>query len=120
MARLLHQNQQAELTLGSGEWLLAVIGAIAAKPPDCPELKQPLPERRDALERQLLESGLAYGTGAHDQAIVLRPGGGAGSARVRTLRRRAGAALPPRRGAVARAVVRSRRPARGGWRPRPP
>src|SRR3954471_20672454 len=79
MARLLHQNQQAELTLGSGEWLLAVIGAIAAKPPDCPELKQPLRERSDALERQLLESGLAYGTGAHDEAIVLEVEAGPGA-----------------------------------------
>ena len=78
MARLLHQTQQTELPVGSGEWLRAVIGAIAAEPPDCPPLKQPLPARRDALETQLLESGLAYGTGAHDEAIVHEPEAGPG------------------------------------------
>ena len=57
MARLLHQSRQAELPVGSGEWLLAVIGAVAAEPPECPPLKQPLPARRDALEKQLHESG---------------------------------------------------------------
>ncbi|MCA1827195.1 MAG: hypothetical protein LC689_09700 [Myxococcales bacterium] len=69
MARLRHQSRQAELRVGTGEWLLAVIGAVAAEPPDCPPQKQPLRERRDALEQQLHESGLAYGTGAHDPAV---------------------------------------------------
>lgn len=79
MARLLHQSQQAELPLGSGEWLLAVIGAVAAEPPPCPPRKLPLLQRREALEKMLEEKGLAYGTGAADEAIELapetRPGG---------------------------------------------
>ena len=79
MARLLHQSQQAELPVGSGEWLLAVIGAVAAEPPECPPLKQPLPARRDALEKQLHESGLAYGTGAHDPAVEHEPEAGPGA-----------------------------------------
>src|SRR5438874_5179301 len=79
MARLLHQSRQAELPVGSGEWLLAVIGAVAAEPPYCPPLKQPLPARRDALERQLHESGLAYGTGAQDPAVEHEPEAGPGA-----------------------------------------
>src|SRR5205085_3062432 len=71
IARLLHQNRQAELPVGSGEWLLAVIGAVAAQPPVCPPQKMSLRERRAALEEQLRASGLAYGTGALDPAVKL-------------------------------------------------
>src|SRR5207253_11474276 len=77
-ARLLHQTQQAELPPGTGEWLLAVIGAVAAQPPACPPQRLPLLERRAALERKLLSSGLAYGTGAQDPAVELDPAAGAG------------------------------------------
>jgi len=72
-ARLLHQSRQAELPPRSGEWLLAVIGAVAAQPPICPPQKLPLRERRAALEQRLQESGLAYGTGAQDPAVELDP-----------------------------------------------
>ena len=67
----MHQNRQAELPVGSGEWLLAVIGAVAAQPPVCPPQKMSLRERRAALEEQLRASGLAYGTGALDPAVKL-------------------------------------------------
>ncbi len=73
MASLLHQGRQAELPAGSGEWLLAVIGAVAAEPPVCPPQKLSLLERRAALEARLRESGLAYGTGAQDPAVELDP-----------------------------------------------
>jgi hypothetical protein len=75
----LHQSRQAELPLGSGEWLLAVIGAVAAQPPACPPTRQDLQERRDFLEVRLHASGLAYGTGAQDPAIELDPGAGPGA-----------------------------------------
>ena len=71
MASLLHQSRQAELTPGSGEWLLAVIGAVAAQPPQGPRAQQHFRARRDLLEAQLIESGLAYGTGAQDPAVEL-------------------------------------------------
>src|SRR5439155_12583749 len=71
IARLLHQSRQAELPVGSGEWLLAVIGAVAAQPPVCPPQRMPLRERRAKLEEQLRASGLAYGTGAQDPAVKL-------------------------------------------------
>jgi hypothetical protein len=73
IARLLHQSRQAELPVGGGEWLLAVIGAVAAQLPDCPPQKMPLHERRTALEDQLRATGLAYGTGAQDAAVELNP-----------------------------------------------
>jgi hypothetical protein len=73
MARLFHQSRQAELPTGSGEWLLAVIGAVAAQPPHCPPQKVALRQRRAALEERLLHSGLAYGTGAKDPAVELDP-----------------------------------------------
>ena len=67
----MHQSRQAELPVGSGEWLLAVIGAVAAQPPLCPPQKVSLRERRAAMEAQLRSSGLAYGTGAQDPAVEL-------------------------------------------------
>jgi hypothetical protein len=75
----LHQSRQAELPLGSGEWLLAVIGAVAAQPPACPPIRQHLRERSEFLEVRLHASGLAYGTGAQDPAIELDPGAGPGA-----------------------------------------
>ena len=59
--------------MGSGEWLLAVIGAVAAQPPACPPQRMPLEERRAELEEMLRARGLAYGTGAQDPAIELDP-----------------------------------------------
>ncbi len=61
------------MPLGGGEWLLAVIGAVAAELPACPPQEMPLRERRAALEDQLRSSGLAYGTGAQDPAVELNP-----------------------------------------------
>ena len=78
MAGLLHQTRQAELTLGSGEWLLAVIGAVAAQPPNAPATRMALPERRQFLEDRLRASGLAYGTGAEDPSVELDPAAGPG------------------------------------------
>ena len=79
MARLLHQSRQAELPPGSGEWLLAVIGAVAAQPAVRPEARQHFRKRRDLLEKKLQESGLAYGTGAQDAAIELDAEAGPGT-----------------------------------------
>src|SRR3954468_3280929 len=73
MARLLHQSRQAEVPVGTGEWLLAVIGAVAAQTPACPPQPMTLRQRRVALEERLRSSGLAYGTGAQDPAIELDP-----------------------------------------------
>jgi len=73
IARLLHQSRQAELPVGSGEWLLAVIGAVAARPPVGPAKKMPLRARRAALEEKLRERGLAYGTGAQDSSVEVGP-----------------------------------------------
>lgn len=76
----MHQSRQAELPVGSGEWLLAVIGAVAAEPPDCPAVAEDsLRARTAALEQHLNESGLAYGTGAHDDAVEHAPDAGAGA-----------------------------------------
>jgi LETM1-like protein len=64
--------------VGSRDWLLAVVGAISA------ELQPPLPRlasvraRRDALEVFLSQSGLGYGTGADDPAVLLEPEASAG------------------------------------------
>jgi hypothetical protein len=74
----LHQSRQAELPVGSGEWLLAVIGAVAARRPVSPPQKVSLRERRLTLEEQLRAKGLAYGTGAQDPAVELAPEASAG------------------------------------------
>lgn len=73
VARLLHQSRQAELPVGSGEWLLAVIGAVAAQPPAGPLQMLALRERCKAMEERLYQTGLAYGTGAQDPAVELDP-----------------------------------------------
>ncbi len=75
----MHQSRQAELSVGSGEWLLAVIGAVAAQPPACPPTRQHFRARRDFLESRLQASGLAYGTGAQDPAIELDAAAGPGT-----------------------------------------
>ncbi len=77
---LLHQTRQAELPVGSRDWLMAVIGAVAAERPAPPLLAGPLTtgERRSVLEATLLQSGLAYGTGAADRAVELPAGAGPG------------------------------------------
>ncbi len=59
------------MPVGSGEWLLAVIGAVAVQPPACPPERLPVRERRSALEESLRTTGLAYGTGSQDPAIEL-------------------------------------------------
>jgi hypothetical protein len=71
MASLFHQTAQAELPIGSSDWLLAVIGAVAAQPPAAPPDKLPLRERCKQLEEKLHASGHAYGTGAQDPAVEL-------------------------------------------------
>ncbi len=73
IARLLHQSRQAELPVGSGEWLLAVIGAVAARPPVGPPKRMSFQARRAALEEKLREKGLAYGTGAQDSSVEVGP-----------------------------------------------
>ena len=67
---LLHQTRQTELAVGSAEWLLAVIGAVAVQPPDSERKLLPR-DRRAFLEERLHDSGLAYGTGAVDPAVEL-------------------------------------------------
>ena len=58
--------------MGERDWLLAVIGAVAAELPDAaPEPALSRAERREAIEAFLRERGLAYGTGAIDPAIHL-------------------------------------------------
>ena len=69
---LLHQTRQTELTVGSAGWLLAVIGAVAAQPPQAMG-KLARRERRAFLEEQLHASGLGYGAGAVDPAVELDP-----------------------------------------------
>jgi hypothetical protein len=61
------------LPVGTGEWLLAVIGAVAAQPPAGPPKTMPLRARREALEEKLRAKGLAYGTGAQDASVQARP-----------------------------------------------
>src|SRR5438128_2315259 len=79
IARLMHQSRMAELPVGSGEWLLAVIGAVAAEAPASPAKRMPLRARREFLEERLHASGLAYGTGAQDPAVVLDTEAGPGT-----------------------------------------
>jgi hypothetical protein len=75
---LLHQGRQAELPVGSTEWLLAVVGAVAARPQAAPTRNLVRSERRDRLETLLRACGLSYGTGTLDPAVELaadaRPG----------------------------------------------
>ena len=59
--------------MGSRDWLLAVVGAIAAGPQPEGVVLQSVGARRDALEWFLTESGLTYGTGADDLAVPLPP-----------------------------------------------
>ena len=66
------------MPVGSGEWLLAVIGAVAAEQPTVPAKRLPLQQRRWALEVKLRASGLAYGTGAQDPAVHVDPGAAPG------------------------------------------
>jgi hypothetical protein len=69
----------AELPVGSGEWLLEVIGAVAVEAPSVPGGTPAIAERRALLEAQLHASGLQYGTGAADPAIELDPDAGPGA-----------------------------------------
>ena len=57
--------------MGSTEWLLAVVGAVAVRVTKGPTTRLVLHERRDRLEVMLRASGLAYGTGAVDPAVEL-------------------------------------------------
>ena len=58
--------------MGSREWLLAVVSAVAVQqPPVAVVPPVPRADRRKLLEDSLLASGLAYGTGASDPAIEL-------------------------------------------------
>src|SRR5215831_6532931 len=68
---LRHQGRQAELPVGSTEWLLAVVGAVAVRVTRGPPNRLPLRDRRERLEMMLRASGLAYGTGAVDAAVEL-------------------------------------------------
>jgi hypothetical protein len=79
IARIFHQARQAELAVGSGEWLLEVIGAIAVETQRRAPDAMPLAARSAALEAQLRASGLEYGTAAPDEAIALDPAAGPGT-----------------------------------------
>ncbi len=69
---LLYQTRQTELAIGSADWLLAVIGAVAVQPPQA--VRRLLPrERRAFLEARVHASGLDYGTGSVDPAVELDP-----------------------------------------------
>ena len=59
--------------MGSTDWLLAVVGAVAVRVTKGPARRLALHERRDRLEVMLRASGLAYGTGAVDPAVELAP-----------------------------------------------
>jgi len=59
--------------VGSTDWLLAVLGAVAVRVTKGPPHRLALHERRDRLEVMLRASGLAYGTGAVDPAVELPP-----------------------------------------------
>ncbi|GAC1337713.1 MAG: hypothetical protein NVSMB23_04540 [Myxococcales bacterium] len=60
--------------MGGRDWLLALVRAIAAEPRGGTFPPAPRARRRALLESRLLESGLAYGTGAADPAVELAPG----------------------------------------------
>src|SRR5205085_5360138 len=53
IASLRHQGRQAELPVGSDEWLLAVIGAVAAQLPRPHAPGLPMRTRRALLEERL-------------------------------------------------------------------
>lgn len=57
--------------MGSTDWLLAVVGAVAVRVAKGSPHRLDLLERRDRLEIMLRSSGLAYGTGAVDPAVEL-------------------------------------------------
>jgi hypothetical protein len=57
--------------VGSTDWLLAVVGAVAVRVTKGPPHRLALHERRDRLEVMLRASGLAYGTGAVDPAVEM-------------------------------------------------
>jgi hypothetical protein len=59
--------------VGSAEWLLAVVGAVAVRANRPPPHALSVAERRERLESMLRASGLVYGTGAVDPAIELDP-----------------------------------------------
>ena len=61
------------MPVGSTEWLLAVVGAVAARPQSAPARTLARSERRERLEALLRASGLSYGTGALDPAVELAP-----------------------------------------------
>ncbi len=58
--------------MGERDWLLAVVGAIAAeRPAPAPSQAMPRKERRRTIELELRKCGLAYGTGSADPAVPL-------------------------------------------------
>ena len=57
--------------MGSTEWLLAVVGAVAVRVTKGSPRELELHERRDRLEVMLRASGLAYGAGSVDPAVEL-------------------------------------------------
>ena len=61
------------MPVGSTEWLLAVVGAVAARPQVAPAHPLGRPARRERLEAMLRASGLSYGTGTVDPAVELAP-----------------------------------------------
>src|SRR5207237_6893161 len=64
IASLLHQGRQAELPVGSTEWLLAVVRAVPARPQAAPARTLARSARRERLDALLRAPGLSYGTGA--------------------------------------------------------
>lgn len=75
---LLHTTQLRTAEIGSRDWLLAVVGAIAARPPLPAGPGLTLSERRDVLEERLRQSGLAYGTAGSDLEVEVPDGAGPG------------------------------------------
>ena len=59
--------------MGSTDWLIAVVGAVAVRVTKGPSRRLALHDRRDRLEVMLRASGLSYGTGAVDPAVELAP-----------------------------------------------
>ena len=70
---LSYQTQQTAEPVGSREWLLALVGAVVTGPQPKGLLLPTLRERRGAVERLLVQTGLNYGTGADDDALALLP-----------------------------------------------